>query len=475
MSSSFRFLRHAAWLTTALALVACSGSDGTDGKDGAQGADGKDGQDGTGSGADPSVSGVVPGAVFVGRTKDVLISGFGTNWSDAATVDFGAGVTVDNVTVASPTAILATITVGSSAELGARDVMVKEGDSEVAYKGAFKLESPVEFTLEGTPAQGSLVFFTAKNKDLENPFDTTATGGGLFSAPEFTNVTLAAGAGVAVQINDVQQYSASGVMLIDADAKAEQFPLELLSGPDGEELSFNDPEGVTLAARSPKALGADESFMVDAPFASQLFEFTPASGLKLTTLSVTADDFDASPEMVVLGPTGSFTDFLAQSTEYVRIGDGGDPAHIIYIDVSGTSGYTANIKTTSRDLTAATESEPNNDTATAGVITDGSLVQAAELGSATDEDWFKITVGGADVGKSLTIRTLAGDPQADTFVEVFGSDGTTPFGTGGDTNYHESLISEPLTPAGDYYVKVSVSPEGLVAGQTKYDLVVYFE
>ncbi|MFI5288196.1 MAG: hypothetical protein ACHQ17_01035, partial [Polyangia bacterium] len=40
----------------------------------------------------PSVSAVSPAMVFLGRTKDVQVSGYATMWTDTTTIDFGPGV-----------------------------------------------------------------------------------------------------------------------------------------------------------------------------------------------------------------------------------------------------------------------------------------------------------------------------------------------------------------------------------------------
>src|SRR5262245_28605350 len=73
---------------------------------------------------DASISGVFPAIGFTNRQVRVQISGDISQWSDSASVDFGAGITVDGVRVASPTAIFADITIGNGAEIGLHDVTV---------------------------------------------------------------------------------------------------------------------------------------------------------------------------------------------------------------------------------------------------------------------------------------------------------------------------------------------------------------
>src|SRR3954453_17925238 len=63
----------------------------------------------------PSVSLVQPLTVFLGRTLDVHLAGYGTNWNDMTTIDFGAGVTVNKVTAASETGLTVNITIAETA------------------------------------------------------------------------------------------------------------------------------------------------------------------------------------------------------------------------------------------------------------------------------------------------------------------------------------------------------------------------
>jgi hypothetical protein len=128
-----------------------SGSQGPPGEQGPSGEQGPPGQgvDG-GTGVAPSVSGITPANAFLARSGEVTISGYGTKWTSATTVDFGADITVDKITVASPTALVVNFTVDSTAALGPRDVKVKDGANTESYKGAFSLLSPIALTFRGT-------------------------------------------------------------------------------------------------------------------------------------------------------------------------------------------------------------------------------------------------------------------------------------------------------------------------------------
>ena len=69
-----------------------------------------------------TVTAVSPGSAKVGETLDVTITG--TNLTDASSVSFGSGITVNSFTVDSDTAITASITIAAGATVGSRDVSV---------------------------------------------------------------------------------------------------------------------------------------------------------------------------------------------------------------------------------------------------------------------------------------------------------------------------------------------------------------
>ena len=125
------------------------------------------------AGTDPSASGVFPTAGFLGRSVRVEISGDATAWGASSKVSFGEGITVDSVTVASPTALFADITIADTAPVGLRDVVVTGGDN-VTLKQAFEIESPITITLRGSLAQGSIATVDVVNHDFDTPFDTTS-------------------------------------------------------------------------------------------------------------------------------------------------------------------------------------------------------------------------------------------------------------------------------------------------------------
>jgi hypothetical protein len=80
-----------------------------------------------GAPSSPTVLSVVPSAVAAGDTRDVAISGALTHFAGGSVANLGAGVTVNRLTVQSPTRAVANVTVGAGAAVGFRDVTVQSG------------------------------------------------------------------------------------------------------------------------------------------------------------------------------------------------------------------------------------------------------------------------------------------------------------------------------------------------------------
>jgi len=97
----------------------------------------------------------------VGQTLSVAINGQNTNFvQGTTTANFGAGVTVNTLTVNSPASAIASITIQSSAATGARTVMVATGTESVS--------AMFNFTAAATPLEvvSFNVLFGAQNYNL---------------------------------------------------------------------------------------------------------------------------------------------------------------------------------------------------------------------------------------------------------------------------------------------------------------------
>lgn len=423
-------------------------------------------------GTDPSASGVFPAAGFLGRSVRVQISGDATEWGASTKVNFGEGVTVDSVAVASPTALFADITIADTAPLGLRDVVVTGGDN-VTLKAAFEIESPITVSIRGSAAQGGVAVLDVVNHDFDTPFDTTTTGDGFFTPLEYVGIDATAGNGVRVQVDNVTPFGMSATLLIDTDAQSG--PLKILSGAIGAtQTSFPLGTDLTIAARTamPLTAGTNATANSTKPMESFLYEFTPAAFPALARFQVSTSG-NGSPGIAVLPASGHFADLLGTGADQRQVAKTAGKFYAVLYDLSGETGaYT--IRAGSAMLTLAADTEPGNNTqggATACALP--CLVQNATIPSAADQDWFTFTAVAGDVGKKVRVRTLPGDAQTDTRVEVLAG-ATSLGGPSGDSGYHENWLSGAIPAAGPISTKIYASPE-YDASQTHYDALIYLE
>jgi uncharacterized membrane protein YgcG len=73
---------------------------------------------------EPDVVSVVPAQGFLGQTLTASVRGLDLMFDDTTMVDFGAGITVDNITVVGPAELSVEITITEAAATGFRDVRV---------------------------------------------------------------------------------------------------------------------------------------------------------------------------------------------------------------------------------------------------------------------------------------------------------------------------------------------------------------
>jgi hypothetical protein len=431
---------------------------------------------------DPSVSGVFPASAFTGRKVRVEVSGDVTGWSSGATVNFGDGVTVDTVTVASPSALFADITIANDATLGARDVTVTDGGESLVLTAAFELDAAVDIQFNGTVAQGSVATFTVANHDLSTLFDTTAEGGDIFTPPTFTHVQFTSPAGVRLSVGSVTEFAITGTAFFDVDAASG--PVAVHSGPDGDQTVSSSGE-LTVTPRTATALtsGTPAAGNVGAPFETSLFEFTPGTAPSITTMAALSSDPNATPGFALLPASGKFDDLLSFGASAAQIQEtGSDKFYLVYFDNSGFSGYPFSLRATSATAAAtAAEAEPNETEAQAKLATAlPFLLTTATLSSVDDVDFVSLDVVAGQIGKRIHVLTAGGDPQTDTVVEVFGpaatGSGTVSLGgPSADTNFHEDLVSAPITKAGKHFVKVTASQGFFLDAHKAYVLAVFVE
>jgi hypothetical protein len=429
-----------------------------------------------------SVSAVEPALVFLGRTRDVEISGFATNWSDTTTVDFGANIKVNKVTAASPTAIVANITIDTKAQVGARDVTVTDGMTMETFKGAFTVDAPLKATASGTVAQGSLSVVRVENLDHDNFFDTTTSGGGLLGPPTYPNIAFTLPTGVQAAPASVSPTSLDFTLIVDVTAAAATLDLDVASGPpNGDVLHFVLPGGLKIAARTATPLtGTPVTGNIMTAFDSNLYQVTPAAGLHVQSIALTTTNQMAQPTLVLMPKSGSFNDVINNAASLVFSTNAVDPFYAVLWESAGTAPYDFAIQRTESAVTGATEAEPNNTTGAAtAVATLPALITNGNLDASTDVDFYSLTVA---QGKKIHVTTLAGDAAAAQAIDIVDSTAANTSvlpAPGGpvDTGSFVDATSDPVAKAGTYYIKVSASAQQFVFDPTMahYQLWVRLE
>lgn len=445
------------------AVVSCTGEAGTPGP---KGDPGDDGEPGAGT-SEPSLSAAVPTSAFLARTLDVTLSGARTAWSDQVKVSFGEKITVDKLTVASPTALVARITVAPDAATGTRDITVSDGTTELVYKGAFEVEAPLKLTVTGAPAQGSIFFVHARDLDFETPFDTTQAGS-IFS-PTYPNVALVSAPGNDATLASVSEYAVDYRVFVDVDAAAIPVTASILSGPKGDVIEFPYPAAYTVAPRAaiPLATGKVTKISLNNPGESALLSYAPSdAALKIIDVVSSTNDVNATPLGYFLPTSGKFTDRFAVAPAATFASSAASRVYAIYADYYAYGGYDLDVTVAETSAQGGVEVEPNDSKNLA--ISNGAVIapwvtQAATLADGSDEDWYALTLDAADVGKMIRAQTSSADPLTDTVVDIFELQGNAlvPVGPKGapshDNGYLDELTSVPTTAAGTYLVKVSAS------------------
>jgi hypothetical protein len=445
-----------------------SGSEGPQGEPGEAGPPGPPGRAGEagppgpgvdgGTGVAPSVSGITPASAFLARSGEVTISGYGTNWTSATTVDFGADIKVDKITVASPTALVVDFTVDSTAAVGPRDVNVKDGANIEAYKGGFSVLSPIAVTFLGNVAQGGNVVASVTVLDTSTPLDTTTDPHTMLP----TNLVATAGPGVTPFVFAVSDFTAEVELEIDVTAPAGAQTLDLVSGPPGVsamDVDFPGPMAVNVAAVTPTALSTTAvTGNTAASFDTSVYAFTPASASQ-TILDFSISSTSSTPCLFLLPSDGKWLDFItgacASPTHpgtFSYVSTQTTPLYGVTWDGSGATGpfsIAGVVSTAPASTAAATASDATATTAVTAtsfpfVLTGGDLSHSSGKG-----DWVKVTMPAGTT--TLRVQT-SGDVSTDALVGLLESDGITAVSssvqTGGlvDTNF------AGLTAGATYYV-----------------------
>jgi hypothetical protein len=458
----------------AVSLVGCGG-----------GADTKGTADGGGNA--PSVSGLQPSQAFLGRAVDIQISGSDTHWDATTTVDFGMGITVNKITVASPTALIANIAVANTAPAGPRTITVKQGSTNETFNMGFTIGSPMKVVVLGTVAQGSLLNLDITNLDVTDPFDDTS-----YSTYYFPNLNFTAPTGLSIEVTAATSTSIQAQVTVDVTTTPGPVDLTLASGdPSGTPETFFLPAAFTIAARTATAFTANAVIDITQPDATSLYKVTPTGANHALIFNAGASTptnplAQPYPYLALLDNTGTFANgYLNAGQALTYLTTDTSPLYLIAGDQGGFTGFNVTIGYNDVALTMQAGGEGNdttNDTSAGAVVLSAPpvLVAGASLSSATDLDWYAVTVA---AGKAIHATTVPGDQYTNTTLQFFNSDGTTVLDSPSnltdptkpvDNGYQEDAISDVVTTAGTYYIVVgySTSYGPYDETNTHYDLVV---
>lgn len=381
-----------------------------------------------GCGTDSTVSGVFPAEGFTGRSMRVEISGDATDWSGSPGVNFGQGVTVSNVTVASPTSLFADITIGADAAPGTRDVTVTGGGT-FTLKSSFELKAPIDVAFDGMVAQGGTPYFTITNHDFDTPFDTSQA-----DTPSGYNLTLDTPAGANFFVTDATPYQLKGFAFIDADAVPG--PFSITSGSTAHQSVFNLGANVDIAARAPTPFTDMATGTLAASGDSALYSINVATGPSLMRLKVSSSTMAARPTTGVL-PGGHWADGGGGAL-FVQPTAGA--LDVVVFDGGTAGGYNFSLKSKVEQLATAAEATGTNDTTQTALVASALpfMQTGGTLAAAGDKDWIKITLTAPAV---VHLHAFASDDSTDTAVDILGS------GSGNATvltNYSRTTPGDPV-------------------------------
>jgi len=473
-------------LTMALAVLAlmsglgCKGDKGDKGEPGAAGAagaagtQGTKGDPGTDAVATPSISGITPDSVYIGRTVDLTISGYGTSWTADATVTFSdAKITVNHVTAGSPTGLVVNVTIAPDDTPNTSDVTVTEGSDVTTYTGVFQVRSSLEVSIPSGASgvqQGGFATIHLRMLDTSTPFDAN-TAAVTVTPPTGTGGDVTAGQ------PSVTDFGADVQVLADVFAPTGSASVDIQSGSGADLVDSQHANAFSVVPRTPQAItsGTAATGQIQTTDDTALLSIAPTDN-SLAFLQVRPTSADGEIATYVLPKSGKYADIVASvastwgqgvsSTDayYFVVADGSDlfgqgpvPAH-----------YSVDVELT--PVTAATEptetSASNDDDATSAVaLANLPALASGTLGYGSNDpttyvDWYAVTVTGSSVASPKNIHVATGgDAATDSVLEIFDSTGANSLGSSTDADYQEDL-TVPVTTDGTYLVQVSASQQG---------------
>ena len=418
-----------------------------------------------------SVSGAIPSETYKGKTEQVLIIGNDTDWQPGTVVDFGEGVTVQEVMVASPTSLLVTISTDGTTPAGPRDVVV---NGSFTLAGGFEVLEASAVATQGTVAQGSISVVSITGQDVLTQFDTTSVSTGLFSPPMYTNIAFdGLPAGALMNVGSVSSYEIQATLVVDVNATPGDFVIDVVSGPPENQVRI--PFAVSVGERAATPLTGDTSVSetVRAPFDSQLYSLTVPEGA-LVQLNLASLGMNQAQSLNILGASGSFAEsvnfglgknvILPEGQYYAVLWDNSGESDFEYT----VTPFVANVPA-GTPAEASTPETPQAINALPGHISGGAI-------AVDSEDVYAVTIGAEQMGKSLVVGTYGTEPT-DTTIEVVRLGGEEPVvvAQSEDAGFHDSVLTGALDTPGTYLVYVRASSFHQDGLPESYSLAVWTE
>jgi hypothetical protein len=428
-------------LTAALALaLGCEGPPGEAGPTGStgrQGPTGAEGPSGPGFDVGRSISGLQPNWVAQGRVVEVQISGYATDWAQGAApeVNFGEGLTVTEVSVASNSALLVRVTAEPGAQAGKRNITVTSGGETLTFAAGFEVRRLLEATVLGELVRPSLATIRVQNNDAEWALPTPGAAYSVSLPPGLQGAVFNVTADVVL----ISVLATLESPLGTANAVIRVHPGTAL------ERTVTVPVTVTQS-EVPAASGATHSGTVTA-YASSVFRFVAASSEEMVLgLSSAAGFrpgayvFSEEADALIAGPGDTF-DAVAGEAYF----------GIVYALGGGSGAFTALVS----PVLAFTETEPNDSVATAssasGVVFDWN----GDVSSADLVDYVRVDAGVNVAGRSVHVQHTGGGDDADFTVEILSADGAVSHGVSPNLYLGGSHLFEPMGGGTTYLMKVS--------------------
>jgi hypothetical protein len=277
--------------------------------------------------SDARLSSISRISAALNETFVVTVIGLQTHFLQGATeVSFGAGISVGNTTVISPTQLTASLTVQAGAAPGLRSVIATTGGEVARLEDAFRVtpSTAIPYLSSVTPATGQQGETLTLSIGGVNTQFTTAT-----PAP-----SLSLGSNIAVQaLSIVDNTHLTAIIAIDQIAATGARSATLTSGGSSFPFSFAvDASPAAITAISPPTAGQGSQLRgtvtgVDTHWAQSatIAYFLPAGGCALPVVSQTTVLSPTAAELLLTIPANSCTGQLT-----VQLATGGEAVNTTF-------------------------------------------------------------------------------------------------------------------------------------------------